>query len=159
MSILFTSIWGAVYLTVLLVMMTPMLWRPNRRWLAGSMFLLFFCDRMAVNLLPSDLALFFLAFAYMLVTLAIVVTFTGFAAKILGGALLLTSIAFIAGGFGAIDWDTTGTAQEVLGLIAMLSIIWRRPDGARSSGLADDRADGGRRDLPAGASPRQSARK
>ena len=159
MSILFTSVWGAVYLTVLLVMMTPMLWRPNRRWLAGSMFLLWICDRLAVNLLPADLALFFLAFAYMLVTLAIVVTFTGFAAKILGGALLLTSIAFIAGGFGAIDWDTTGTAQEVLGLIAMLSIIWRRPDGTRSNRLADGYPPGGRGDLAHVTSARREAHK
>ncbi len=159
MSILFTTIWGAIYLIVLLVLMIPMLFRHNRRWLAGSMFFLWLLDRAAVNLLPPDFALYFLAFAYMLVTMAIVVTFTGTAVKILSMALLLTSIAFIAGGFGFIDWDITGTLQEVLGLIAMLSIIWRRPDGARRNQHADDRAPGGGHSVAAGASPRQSARK
>ncbi len=126
---LFTSEWGALYLVVLALLMTPCLFFRNRRYLALAMFLLFACDRLAVNVLPQELALGFLAFAYMLVTIAIVVTHSGRTAAIAGIALLITSLIFVAGSLGVADWDTAGTIQEICGLIAMLSIIFRRHDG------------------------------
>lgn len=156
---LFTTQWGALYLVVLLFLMLPALWFDNRRWLALSMLLLFCLDRVAVNALPPSLALCFLAFAYTLVAVAVTFTHSGRAAKILGGALITTSVAFIAGGFGLIDWDITGTIQEICGLIAMLSIIWRRHDGAGLIQHLDGRAPGHRPDLAGSVAQRREARK
>lgn len=158
--ILFTTIWGAIYLTVLVVLMGPSLLSLKRRWLALSMFLLFVCDRVSVNSLPPELALFFLAFAYTLVSVAVTLTHIGLAAKLMAGALLVTSIAFIAGGLGLIDWDTTGTIQEVCGLIAMLSIIFRRHNGGRTHAAGiDDRAWPHRRAAPGRAVAQRKAGK
>lgn len=159
MTWLFSTEWGALYLFVLVVLMLPALAFPAKRWLALWMLFLWVLDRTAVSLLPPDLALFFLAFAYTFVAVAARTTHTGPAATIMAGCLVGTSIAFIAGGYGGIDWDTAGSIQEALGLIAMLSIIWRRPDGARLNQHADGRAPGVRRDLAGGASARQQARK
>lgn len=158
--LLFTTGWGALYLTVLVLLMGPSLLMPTRRWLALSMFLLFVCDRVAVNSLPAEVALFFLAFAYTLVAVAVTLTHIGGAARIMAGALLVTAIAFIAGGFGVIGWDTTATIQEICGLIAMLSIIFRRHNGGRSHAIAlDDRVAGGGRDPARPAVAQRHARK
>jgi hypothetical protein len=156
---LFTTPWGALYLVVLLFLMTPALWWENRRWLAMSMFLLFGLDRVSVNLLSPMLALYFLAFAYTAVAVAVTVTHSGRAAKIIGAALTTTSVAFIAGGFGLIDWDITGTIQEICGLIAMLSIIWRRHDGAGLIQPLDGRVARHRPDLAGSVAERRQARK
>jgi len=159
MSLLFTTPWGALYLAVLILLMLPALAYPAKRWLALWMLFLWGLDRTAVSLLPPDLALFFLAFAYTFVAVAARTTHRGIAAMIMAGCLVGTSIAFIAGGFGRIDWDIAGSIQEGLGAIAMLSIIWRRPDGARLNQPADGRAPGVRHDLAGGAAARQQARK
>jgi hypothetical protein len=159
MSLLFSTGWGALYLIVLLILMLPALAFPAKRWLALWMLFLWVLDRTAVALLPPDLALFFLAFAYTFVAVAARTTHRGIAAMIMSGCLVGTSIAFIGGGYGGIDWDTAGSIQEALGLIAMLSIIWRRPDGARLNQHADGRASGVRRDLVGGAAARHQARK
>lgn len=156
---LFTTEWGALYLVVLLFLMLPALLFENRRWLALSMFLLFGLDRVAVNLLPPVLALYFLAFAYTSVAVAVTVTHSGRSARIIGAALITTSVAFIAGGFGLIDWDITGTIQEICGLIAMLSIIWRRHDGAGLIQPVDGRPAGRRPDLAGSVAERRQARK
>lgn len=71
---LFTTGWGLLYLAVLVLLMGPALLRAERRWLAAAMFLLFVLDRLAVNALPQELALFFLAFAYTLVAFAVTIT-------------------------------------------------------------------------------------
>lgn len=159
MSLLFSTGWGALYLAVLLLLMLPALAYPSKRWLALWMLFLFALDRTSVALLPPDLALFFLAFAYTFVAVAARTTHRGIAAMIMAGCLVGTSIAFIAGGFGRIDWDMAGTIQEALGLIAMLSILWRRPDGARLNQHADGRASGVRRDLAGSVAARREARK
>lgn len=135
--LLYTTGWGLLYLAVLVALMTPCLFFANRRYLAGAMFLLFACDRMAVNLLQPDQALGFLSFAYILVTVAVVMTHAGRSAIVMGVALLVTSIAFIAGALGVIDWDATGTIQELCGLIAMLAVIFRREHGGRAHVLGD----------------------
>lgn len=159
MSLLFSTGWGALYLAVLLLLMLPALAYPAKRWLALWMLFLFALDRTSVALLPPDLALFFLAFAYTFVAVAARTTHRGIAAMIMAVCLVGTSIAFIAGGFGRIDWDMAGTIQEALGLIAMLSILWRRPDGARLNQHADGRASGVRRDLAGSVAARREARK
>lgn len=156
---LFTSFWGAVYLIVLVLLMLPSLFFHNRRWLALYMFMLFALDRVAVNMLPPELALFFLSFAYTLVAIAVTLTHRGVAARIVGAALVTTSIAFIAGGFSLIDWDITGTLQEICGLIAMLSIIWRRHDGSGVIYSLDDRAPPVRSDPARGLASRRTSRK
>lgn len=157
---LFTTQWGLLYLVVLAVLMLPALLFPSKRWLAASMFLLFICDRVAVGLLPPDLALFFLAFAYFLVTVAVVLTHQRLAAKIVGVALLITSIAFIAGGFEIIDWDIAGSIQEACGLVAMLAIIFRHQNGRHvHAGAIDALALDRRRDLASGLGVRSSSRR
>lgn len=78
---LFTTGWGLLYLAVLVLLMGPALLRAERRWLAAAMFLLFVLDRLAVNALPQELALFFLAFAYTLVAFAVTITHLGRAAE------------------------------------------------------------------------------
>lgn len=159
MTLLFSTEWGALYLAVLLLLMLPALRYPAKRWLALWMLFLWALDRTAVSLLPHDLALFFLAFAYTFVAVAARTTHRGIAAMIMAACLVGTSIAFIGGGYGSISWDIAGSIQEALGLIAMLSIIWRRPDGARLNQHADGRASGVRRDLAGGVTARQQARK
>jgi hypothetical protein len=156
---LFTSPWGALYLGVLVVLMTPCLLSHNKRWLALYMFMLFGIDRVTVNMLHPELALFFLAFAYTLVAFAVTITHRGTAARIMAAALAATSIAFIAGGFGLIDWDITGTLQEVCGLIAMLSVIWRRHDGSGFIHTLDSGPPGVRRDPARGFASWRSTRK
>jgi len=156
---LFTTFWGALYLGVLLLLMLPALAFPAKRWLAVWMIFLWALDRTAVALLPPDLALFFLAFAYTFVAVAARSTHNGRAATIMALCLVGTSAAFIVGGYGGIDWDLAGSTQELLGLIAMLSIIWRRPDGARRNQPYDGRAPGVRSGDARGAVARQQARK
>lgn len=156
---LFTTFWGALYLSVLTVLMGPCLLSHKKRWLAAAMFFLFACDRASVNLLPPDLALFFLAVAYMLVSAAVVITHTGGGARLVGGALLFTSLAFILGGFGVIDWDITGSLQEAAGLVAMLAIIGGRYNGTRVNFRGDDRAIHPGRDIAAGNHARRGHRK
>ena len=156
---LYTSFWGALYLGVLVVLMGPSLLSHKRRWLAAAMLFLFACDRAAVNLLPPDLALFFLAVAYMLVSGAVVITHFGGGARLTAGAILLTSLTFILGGFEVINWDTTGSIQEAAGLVAMLAIIGGRYDGTRVHFRRDDRAVLPRRDIAAGNHARRSHRK
>lgn len=129
-GLLWTTPWGAGYLALLAATMLPaMLFLPASRYLAMAMVGLFICDRLAVNQLPDTMALFFLAFAYLLVAVAIVFTHQGKAAAVVGVCLVLTSIAFITGGFGIVDWDAAGTVQEVAGVIAMTSIVVRRKGG------------------------------
>lgn len=146
MSQLFTTGWGALYLVVLLATMTPALFFREKRWLALYMIALFVCDRAAVAFIErSDNAtsLYFLAWAYMLVTLGVVFTHR---AVLVGVCLVLTSLAFIAGGFGVLSWDWTGTIQEVLGYIAMFAILLRPRGGSRRHvGLDDGAHDSGRR--------------
>lgn len=156
---LFTTVWGLLYLAVLVLLMGPALLRAERRWLAAAMFLLFVLDRLAVNALPQELALFFLAFAYTLVAFAVTITHRGRAAKLVGAALLATSIALIAGGFALIDWDIAGTIQELCGLIAMVSIIWGNRHGPGVIQSLDGRAAGPRSDLAGSAVSRREARK
>lgn len=142
-GLLFTTEWGALYLALLVVTMIPaMLFLPASRYLAMAMVGLFVCDRLAVTHLPDTMALFFLAFAYLLVAVAVVFTHQGKAAAIAGLCLVLTSMAFIAGGFGIVDWDAAGTVQEAAGVIAMISIVVRRKGGGGLShaGLRNDRA-------------------
>jgi hypothetical protein len=146
--ILYSTEWGALYLALLVISMLPaMLLLPASRWLAMAMILLFICDRIAVNMLPETLALFFLAFAYFLVAIAIVITHQGRSAVIVGLCLTVSVIAFIGGGFGIVSWDATGTVQEITGLIAMVSIIVRRQGGGHKHASVDH----GR---PAGSGPR-----
>lgn len=160
MSWLFTSIWGLVYLIVLALLMLPALWlRPERRWMAMGMIGLWLCDRVAVNTLPPDLSLFFLAFAYLLVALAIVATYRGGTSRVVAGALSVTSMAFIIGGFGVFDWDTTGTIQELSGLLAMLAIFFGGHHGTRRTVRMDDRAVRDRPDVPVGAHSRRAGHK
>ncbi len=160
MNLLFTTSWGALYLGVLLVLMLPMLWRPERRWMAMGMIGLWFCDRLAVNTLPPDLSLFFLAFAYALVALAVVVTHRGGISRIVAGAMSVTSMTFIIGGFGVFDWDTTGTIQEISGAVAMVAIFFfGGHNGSRRAVPMDDGPVHGQRGVSAGAHARQQARK
>lgn len=159
MTLLFSTGWGALYLAVLLLLMLPAMAYPAKRWLALWMLFLWALDRTAVALLPPDLALFFLAFAYTFVAVAARTTHRGIAAMVMAGCLVGTSIAFIGGGFGRIDWDMAGSIQEALGLIAMLSIIWRRPDGARLNQPNDGRAPPVRSGDANGVTARQQARK
>lgn len=156
---LFTTGWGLLYLTVLTVLMVPALWSSPRRWLAVAMILLFVIDRVSVNALPPELSLFFLAFAYTLVAFAVTITHRGRAARLVGAALLATSIALIAGGFGLIDWDISGTAQEICGLIAMLSIIWGNHHGSGVIQRLDDRAVRHGSDLAGSVAQRREAGK
>lgn len=146
MSLMFTTGWGALYLVVLLATMVPALFYKDKRWLALYMIALFVCDRAAVAFIErSDNAtsLYFLAWAYMLVTVGVIVTHR---AVLVGVCLVLTSLAFIAGGFGVLSWDWTGTIQEVLGYIAMFSILLRPRGGSRRHvGLDDGAHDSGRR--------------
>lgn len=146
MSQLFTTGWGALYLVVLLATMVPALVFREKRWLALYMIALFVCDRAAVAFIErSDNAtsLYFLAWAYMLVTLGVVFTHK---AVLVGVSLILTSLAFIVGGLGFMSWDWTGTIQEVLGYIAMFSILLRPRGGSRRHVGLDDRTGGsGRR--------------
>lgn len=135
--ILFTTGWGLLYMAVLTALMTPCLFFSNRRYLAMAMFGLFVADRLSVNLLQPHIALAFLSFAYMLVTVGIVVTHSGRSAAVAGVALLVTSIALVAGSIEIIDWDATGTIQELCGLIAMLAIVFRRDKGGRAHVLGD----------------------
>lgn len=157
--LLFSSFWGALYLVVLCLLMGPSLLSANRRWLALYMFMLFALDRVAVNMLPSGLALSFLAFAYTLVAVAVTLTHRGTASRLVGAALIATSIAFIAGGFGLIDWDITGTIQEICGLIAMLSIIWRGHDGSGVIHALDGRATPVQRDPSRGLASRRAPKR
>ena len=159
MSLFFSTFWGALYLAVLLLLMLPALAFPAKRWLALWMMFLWGLDRMAVALLPPDLALFFLAFAYTFVAVAARSTHNGRSATLMAVCLVGTSAAFIVGGFGGIDWDIAGSIQELLGLIAMLSIIWRRPDGARHNQPYDGRAPTVRSGSVAGVTARQQTRK
>lgn len=131
MNWLYSTEWGLLYLIVLLALMVPALFGA-RRWLAVAMLCLFICDRAAVNLLPPMLALFFLAFAYTLMCIAVAFTHSTRQAKLVGVTMLVTSLVFIAGGFNFVTWDVAGTVQEICGLIAMLAIISRNTDGARS---------------------------
>lgn len=156
---LFTTFWGLLYLTVLTVLMVPALWNSSRRWLAVAMILLFIIDRVSVNALPPELSLFFLAFAYTLVAFAVTITHRGRAARLVGASLLATSIALIAGGFGLIDWDISGTAQEICGLIAMLSIIWGNHHGSGVIQRMDARPGRPRPDLAGGVAEKRQARK
>lgn len=158
MSVLFTTGWGALYLAVLLILMVPALFWHTKRYLALGMMLLFACDRAAVNTLEPEIALAFLAFAYMLVAVAVVLTHPGRAAIIASAALIFTSIAFIAGAFGWLDWDTTASAQELLGLIAMISIIFRKTGGGHAAS-GTGRARDSRRDLAGGLAPQRHHRK
>jgi len=159
MSLLFSTEWGALYLAVLLLLMLPALLFPAKRWLALWMLFLWGLDRISVALLPPDLALFFLAFAYTFVAVAARSTHNGRAATLMAVCLVGTSAAFIVGGYDGISWDIAGSIQELLGLIAMLSIIWRRPDGARRNQRDDGRAPAVRSGAVAGATARQQARK
>jgi len=160
MTLLFTTVWGALYLGVLFILMLPMLWRPERRWMAMGMIGLWVCDRLAVHTLPPDLSLFFLAFAYMLVALAVVVTHRGGISRVVGGAMLVTSMTFVIGGFGIFDWDTTGTIQEISGAVAMVAIFFfGGQNGSRHAVPMDDGAVRGRPDVSAGAHARQQTRK
>lgn len=148
MSLLFTTGWGALYLAVLVLTMVPSLFSRERRWLAMYMFALFVCDRvavMALSHLDNATSLYFLAWAYMLVAVGVVLTHT---AVLIGVCLLLTSLAFIAGGFGFIDWEWTGTIQEVLGYIAMFSIVLRKGGGSKRHVSVDDHSRDRRRGNP-----------
>lgn len=157
MSILFTTIWGALYLGVLLILMLPALRWPNKRWLAFAMLALFVCDRVAVNvLLPPEVALGYLAFAYMLFALGIVLTHR---ARVVGTALLFTSAALGFGALGLLDRDTVGTLQETAGLIAMISIVKRPRNGAGRHVSLDHRVAGVRRSGIVDAVPRRAAHK
>jgi hypothetical protein len=158
--LLFTTGWGLLYLVVLALLMGPALLFKAKRWLAFAMFLLFICDRVAVNLLPPAVALSFLAFAYMLVAVAVVSTHRGTSARIMAAALLVTSIAFVFGSYGSINWDTTGTIQETCGLIAMLAVISRRQNGGTAHAARNtDLAAADRRAAPGAAVARREARK
>lgn len=138
--ILFSTSWGALYLALLTLTMLPaLLFLPASRWLAAAMILLFVCDRIAVNTLPETLALFFLAFAYFLVAIAVVITHQGRSAIVVGICLTISVIGFIAGGFGILGWDATGTLQEIAGFVAMISIVVRRDGGHRHASLGHDR--------------------
>lgn len=139
MSLLFTTGWGALYLVVLLLTMVPSLFSRERRWLAMYMFVLFVCDRgavLALSHLDNATSLYFLAWAYMVVAVGVVLTHT---AVLMGICLVLTSLAFIAGGFGLLDWEWTGTIQEVLGYIAMFSIVLRKGGGSKRHASVDGR--------------------
>lgn len=139
MSLLFTTGWGALYLVVLLLTMVPSLFSRERRWLAMYMFVLFVCDRgavLALSHLDNATALYFLAWAYMVVAVGVVLTHT---AVLMGICLVLTSLAFIAGGFGLLDWEWTGTIQEVLGYIVMFSIVLRKGGGSKRHVSVDGR--------------------
>lgn len=155
---LYSTEWGALYLAVLIILMGPSLMSRPRRWLAASMFMLWACDRWAVALLPPELALFYLAFAYTLVSVAVVLTHPRRAGAIVAFTMVLTSCAFIAGGFGLLTWDMAGTSQELLGLIAMLVIVGGKHDGHHYP-ATHDRSAGHQRPDPHGAHAREQARK
>lgn len=156
---LFTTFWGALYLAVLIVLMGPSLLVASKRWLAAYMVLLFVMDRAAVAYLPPDLALFFLAFAYFLIAVAVAVTHAGRGAVLVAVTMILTSTAFIGGGFEFLSWDVTGSLQEGLGLIAMLAIIGGRHNGTRVNSVAHGRAVRGERSVSGGTHARQETRK
>lgn len=139
MSMLFTTEWGALYLVVLLLLMVPSLFSRERRWLALYMLMLFACDRIAVmtlSHLDNATSLYFLAWAYMVVAVGVVLTHT---AVLVGVALVLTSVTFVFGGLGLLTWSDTGLVQEVMGYIAMLSIVLRRGGGMGRHVSVDDR--------------------
>jgi hypothetical protein len=134
MSFFFTTIWGALYLGVLLVTMVPALWFRRLRVMAATMIFLAFVDRMSVTFLPPDVALAFLSVCYF--ALAVFLTFVPpVTVRNLGVAFCLsaTAAALIAGSFEWLNWDITGTIQESFGAIAMATIIWPGRHGDRVS--------------------------
>lgn len=128
----FTTFWGALYLGVLLALMLPALFRQRLRIMALSLIFLAVVDRIAVTYLPSHMALAFLAFAYFLIAMYMAFVHPQIGKNLfLAFFLTIISMALIVGSFGWIDWDETGTIQELFGLFAMLSIIWPTRNGSR----------------------------
>jgi hypothetical protein len=161
MSWFFTTAWGLGYLVVMVLSMLPAFFlRPERRWLAMGIVGLWICDRAAVHALAPDLALFFLAFAYLLVALAVVATYRGLVSRVVAAALSITSMAFIIGGFGLIDWDITGAIQELSGVVAMATILFFGDHhGSRRPAHVDDRSVRGELGVPSGSHSRRADHK
>jgi len=139
-GLLWSTGWGALYLCVLLALMVPTLFIEAKRWLALYMVLLFVADRGAVGLISqwdNATTLFFLAWAYFMVTVGVILTHR---AILMGVMLIVTSLALTFSGFGLISWDLAGVVQEVCGYIAMLWIFFGRA-GTHRHVKVDDPAD------------------
>lgn len=149
-----------MYLVALLATVSWSVFRREGRWLALYLMVLFVCDRAAIMFVSrSDNAtsLYFLAWAYMFVAIAVSVTHK---AVLMGVTLVLTSLAFIAGGLGVLTWDATGTTQEIMGYIAMLSIVLKRGGGShRHVGMDNRPHRSGRRVVGAVAAARRQDRR
>lgn len=133
MSFFFTTHWGAIYLAALALTMIPALILRKHVMLALTMVFLWLLDRIAVTFLPVPECLAFLAFAYFVVSTVVAMFHPPRSVNYLVSFFLAaTALPFAFGTLGYLTWDFVGSAQELLGLFCMLTILfWPRHDGSR----------------------------